>query len=109
MIEAIDTELEKAAEAYAPVTGKVRLDIIAAYEGFLAGAAYRDRHPSKEVAALVDALKIAVELIEHEHSDDERGWESMCCDCEYERKYREALEEFENSIAKGKPWVVGFV
>jgi len=59
---------------------------------FKAGAKWAILH-SSVVKKLEDAISGAIDFVYHEHSEDERGWESMCCDCEHERILREALAE----------------
>lgn len=51
---------------------------------------------------LCEAVEMAIDLIEHEHSDDERGWTSMCIDCENERIYREKLAAFEAEVERAR-------
>jgi hypothetical protein len=42
-----------------------------------------------------EALSMAKDIAEHEHSDDERNWTSMCISCEHERIFTEATAKID--------------
>ena len=90
--DAIDTELEKAAEEYHCYCAT---DFCECHIAFKAGAAYRDRHPSKEVMALVKAIENYLNAYNVLFT---KYLPNSCVD-----QFIKALEQFENSIAKEKP------
>jgi hypothetical protein len=89
----LKADIEKIKRGCADANKRVESELVLAYA--------KIEKLKAKLAIAIEALEMAIDLQDHYHSEDERGWESMCIDCENKRQLEKHLEKIKREPKSG--------